>query len=736
MLAVDEDDSDDDLEYESDSKDPETEGIDTVSQLLQDLGSVLTPLTDITFSAEFMAHIQIPEKDEEMLERMGDMRSDTLSSAKLRLVNASDTLAEDQVDQIVGELNMRVKEAAGAFHSESDQDSSDSASDAASVLQGSGPGSDRTSSAILSKQVNDDTSSGILESWSLAVVRMLSADNDVSGSVDLKRPDMAVAAAVVAEATLQATMSELTDAREDPFLVDADLQERLSQWEVLLIPESENTADSASDSDNAGPPLSAVTVAVPLEVVYHVFESMTTALKAFRVVIDRAEKQMKTRAIVSECKEYRKDIKWLTMHWHWAFEQATGIPADVVQRIAGMSTFVWETGEEEVPSIRRRAPPATPSRSSDVVDLEVNDGEESKEGVAHSPSKASSSTSGSESDDSEWTAADIAEAVGAQKSGKSESNTVVPVWMKALSREQTCEYFIKQRDEFIQVGELLMDRELARKAAIEQFGSLDQATVPEAAAQFADPRVVWEQQEVLADIESNLKLLYKQAAARLGTDVETLGLLDDMNPGGVAEMKRMFCESEASDKEASEEEIREAYESLYAVLQEYMESMPPLTDLEEPPRVANGKQKADRVLVERVRSETLKMLQSNSDEASEALKSASESVDVAELASVEAPGTDESGAGDATGGKSPRVYKAIQELVDPEGRNEKNWETSLQAGDMSQSMATASLAAAGFSTEESSPKLRARCEEYIQRLGSQNESEVQRVRCLRFLGLT
>ena len=415
----------------------------------------------------------------------------------------------NQVEAIVGELGLSVFVAAGAIAEGGSEPDSSSGSGA--------------NASVLDQPVDSETTSGILESWSLAVVRMLCSENSKGGSGDLLRPDLAVAAAVVAECTLQATMATLSDDGDGALLADTDLQERLEQWEVVLefdlprkLPGPENIPEHLRAFsrllEGKDPPQE---LAVPLPVAYHVFESMTTALKAFRVVVDAAAARGVSGVNATEVDAYRDDIQWLSKHWHWAFECATGLPADVMYEIAALKTFPWETDSDAWATIRRASPSTANSIST------VRDG-----GAAQSDSKRPQKPDGADGSDAGagWTAADVAEAVGAEKekenargegTGSAQTGTSVPVWMQALSREQVCEYFVKQRDEFARVREMLMDRELARKAAEDQFGSLDQATVPGEAAQYADPNVVWEQQEVLADVQHNMELLYTQVSARL-----------------------------------------------------------------------------------------------------------------------------------------------------------------------------------------------------------------------------
>ena len=189
----------------------------------------------------------------------------------------------------------------------------------------------------------------------------------------------------------------------------------------------------------------------------------------------------------------------------------------------------------------------------------------------------------------------------------------------------------------------------------------------------------------------------------------------------VDEIKSRFCAPAPED--ASGEQL--AYQALYFAVCEHAKTMRPLEELDEPPRVAFGKRKASAEMVSRLTAEARRLLRKNSDEAAEALRSASVSVDAAELAEsgVESGATDESGAGDATGGKSAVGYQSLQDLVDPSGAGAALGAVQAGGADMSDSAVTAR-----FAVELPSPQLQARCQEYIQRLGSQNESEVQRVR--------
>ena len=689
---------------DSATEDSSSETSDSVGKLLHELGSALTPLTSLELSEDFIAHIAIGKQrdrwssrpltnKERLTKRARELESETLSSAKINLVHTSDTLNMLKVQNIVGELGMSVFLAAGAV-----------------AEGGSSSEAESASSSVLDKPVDSDTTSGILEAWSLAVVRMLCTDNSVSGSADLLRPDKAVAAAVAAEATLQAMMADLSpDGEEGPFLADTELQERLSPWEVLVSldlsepggdpPEwiAEYTRMGAPESDDSD---ARSKVAVPLHVVYHVFESMTTVLKAFRVVVDTAEAD-----VGSECQQYRKDIRWLTKHWHWAFEQTTGVASDVMHEIAAMETFPWEADQNTAfPTLRRSSSSLSAGTVNKDSEKFVFDADATQQDRQKSDSDSDSGGG--------WTAAGVAEAVGEEKTREYNKSTrqgvAVPVWMQALSREQVCEYFVKQRDEFFRVRDMLTDRELARKAAEDQFGSLDQPNVPGSAAQYADPNVVWEQQEVLADVYKNMDLLYDQVAARLRADINLLISSED---GGVHptvdEIKSKFCKPGPSD--FTREKMQ--YNALYFALREHTQQMPPLRELDEPPRVAHGKRKASAELVTKLTSEARKMLKKNSDSTAAALQTASKSVDAAELASLETGATDESGVGDSTGGKSPAVYKALQDLVDP------------KAGAAQVSTA----AGGGVPAEAPSPELLARCEEYMQRLGSHNESDVQRV---------
>lgn len=702
-----------DMSMSDGEDDSNAERAGSMSQLLNELGFAFTPLTELQLSEDLLSNFALPDDKQALLQRASMLESDNFNFARRRLLQVCPNMDAETLDQIIGELSMKVRAAADIGDTVSTSDSSG--------VPGSVGGDASKSSSVLDKELDEEETSGMLLAWSLAVVRMMSGAEGEMGCLDLKRTEVAVAATNLAEATMTATMAELSEGLEE-FLVDSSLQERLAAWEVLLSPvgdrpvnafgssDGDSSAAGASqvidsDSDDDG---SAVPVAVPLEVVYSMFESMATALRAFKVVVDRRHESIPMGGSVKETHQCYEDIKWLGKHFYWAFEQATGIPADVIYNISAGDTFMWEDDELKVPSLRRRAQNVTntASTSSSSAATQVDSAPKAVEGT--------SETSGSGSDEQEQPAGS-AQVAGGQDSTPSQSpRTIVPTWMQSLSREQMCEYFIKQRDEFAQIGEMLVDRKVARKAAIDQYGSLDQASVPDAAAQYADPSVVWEQQEVLADIDKNLKLLYRQTAAQLGTDEKTLASLR-AGPGALEEMKQLFCPSEETSKEDYAQEQFAAYsEVLCAVVSEHTNRMPPLEDLDEPPRVANGKKKADRALVERVREEAMKLLKS-SEVASEALKSASDAVDAAELASYEASGTDESG----MRGSPPS--EAIRDLVDPKPR------MTYGSLDDDSSISNEAIAMASYSPSDTSPELRERCQKYIVRLSSQNENEVQQV---------